>query len=178
MRDIHNCPSCGEPFSRQWNMERHIIRKHNTSQGPSLVFSNTSKSRQVKFNVQRSGYHHPFPDLEDINKASSWPIPSVQEPSEPKCPSWVQRFRQFAEISKLTKEITQNQVLQSAINPLKTSVNKITTQEPQFRYEDLVVVGYTAFICSKCLIFHPLTLYWHKSSMVVIPTTMDVILRR
>jgi hypothetical protein len=169
MRDKHNCPFCGEPFSRQWNMERHIIRKHN-AQGFLPIFPNSSKGCQVRFNVQRSDYHHPFSDLEDINKAFSWPIPSVQEPSEPNCPSWVQRFRQFAEISKLTKEITQNQVLQSAINPLKTSVNKITTQEPQFRYEDLMVVGYTAFICSKCLIFHPLTLYWHKSSMVVIPT--------
>jgi hypothetical protein len=151
-------------------MERHLIRKHNTPQGPSLVFPNSSKGRQVKFNVQRSGFHHPFLDLEDINKAFSWLIPSVQEPSEPNCPSWFKRLRQFAEFIKLTTEIKQNRVLQSAADPLQTSVNKIMTQEPQFRYEDLVVVGYTAFICSKCLICHPLALYRHKSSMIVMPT--------
>jgi hypothetical protein len=151
-------------------MERHLIRKHNTPQRPSLVFPNSSKGRQVKFNVQKSGYTHPFPDLEDINKAFSWPIPSVQEPSEPNCSSWLKRFRQLARIIKLTTEIKQNLVLQSTADPLQTSVNKIMTQEPQFGYEDLVVVGYTAFICSKYLICHPLTLYRHKSSMIVVPT--------
>jgi hypothetical protein len=151
-------------------MERHIIRKHNAPQGFLPIFPNIFKGRQVRFNVQRSDYHHPFSDLQDSNKAFSWPFSSVQEASEPNYPSWLERLRRFAEISKLITEVTQNRVLQSAVNPLKTSVNKTMAQEPQFRNEDLVVVGYTAFICSECLICHPLTLYWHKSSKVVIPT--------
>lgn len=170
MRDKYNCQFCGEPFSRHWNMERHMIRKHNAPQRLLPIFPNSSKGRQVRFNVQRSDYHHPFSDLQNPNKAFSWPFSSVQEASEPNCPSWLKWLRMLAEISKLTTEMTQNRVLQSAVTPLKTSVNKIMTQEPQFRYEDLVVVGYTAFICSKCLICHPLTLYWHKSSKVVMPT--------
>jgi hypothetical protein len=170
MRDKHNCRFCGEPFSRRWNMERYIIRKHNAPPGPSSIFPNSSKGRQVRYNAQRSDYHHPFPDLEDSNKASSWPPSSVLEASEPNCPSWIRRLRRWAEVSKLTAEIKQNRVLQSAADPLKTSDNKIMTQEPHFRYEDLVVVGYKAFRCSKCLICHPLTLYRHKSSMILIPT--------
>ncbi|MGH9976310.1 MAG: hypothetical protein ACRD8Z_10810 [Nitrososphaeraceae archaeon] len=151
-------------------MERHIIRIHHAPQGFLPILPNSSKGRQARFNVQRSDYDHPFFDLQDSSKAFSWPFSPVQEASEPNCPSWLERFRRLAEISKLATEVTQNRVLQSAVNPLKTSVNKIMAQEPKFRYEDLVVVGYTAFICSKCLICHPLTLYWHKSSMVVIPT--------
>jgi hypothetical protein len=98
------------------------------------------------------------------------PFSFVQEASEPKCPSWLEWLRRFAEISKLTTEMAQNRVLQSAFNPLKGFVNKTMTQEPQFKYEDAVIVGYTAFICQKCLIFHPLTLYWHNSSLVIMPT--------
>lgn len=135
------------------------------------IFPNSSKGRQVRFNIQRSDYHHPFSELQ--NSAFSWPFSSVQEAFEPNCPSWLKWLRRFAEVSKLTTEMTQDRVLRSAIIPLKTSVNKTMTQEPQFRYEDLVVVGYTAFICSKCLICHPLTLYWRKSSKVVIPTNHE-----
>jgi hypothetical protein len=151
-------------------MERHTIRKHNAPQRFLPGFPISSTGRQVRFNVQRSNYHHPFSDLQDSSKTFSWPFSFVQEASEPKCPSWLEWLRRLAEISKLTKEMAQNRVLLSAVNPIKTSVNKIMTQEPQFRYEDLVVVGYTAFTCSKCLISHPLTLYWHKSSMTVIST--------
>lgn len=154
-------------------MERHLIRKHNASQSFLPIFPNSSKGRQVRFNVQRSNYHHPFSYPQDSNRAFSWPFSSLQEASEPSCPSWLEWLRRLAEISKLTTEVTQNRVLHSAVNPFKTSVNKIMIQNSQFRYEDLVVVGYTAFICSKCLICHPLTLYWHKSSTVIIPTNHE-----
>ena len=109
MRDKYNCQFCGEPFSRHWNMERHMIRKHNAPQGLLPIFPNSSKGRQVRFNVQRSDYHHPFSDLQNPNKAFSWPFSSVQEASEPNCPSWLKRLRRLAEISKLTTEIKQNE---------------------------------------------------------------------
>jgi hypothetical protein len=151
-------------------MERHIIRKHNAPQGFSPIIPNSIKSRQVRFNVQISNYHHPFSDPQDSSKAFSWPFSFVQEASEPRCPSWLEWLRRFAEISKLTTEMAQNRVLQSATNPLKAPVNKIMIHETQFKHEDLLVVGYTAFICQKCLISHPLTLYRHTPSMKIICT--------
>ncbi len=79
----------------------------------------------------------------------------------------------MAEISKLTTEIAYNRVIQIPINPFTASANENLTQEPQFNFEDLRIVGYTAFICHKCLIFHPLTLYWHNTSMKVIPANHE-----
>jgi hypothetical protein len=151
-------------------MERHMIRKHNAPRHflPDLPIN--TKGRQVRFNVQRYNYHHPYSEQQYPSKPFSWPFSIVQEISEPKCPSWLEWLRRLAEISKLTTEMAQNRVLQFALNPLKTPVAKIMTQALRFKHEDLVVVGYTAFICHKCLIFHPLTLYWHNSSMKVIPS--------
>lgn len=79
-------------------------------------------------------------------------------------------LRRLAEISKLTTELAQNRVLQSGINPLNAPVNKVMIYEPQFGDEGLLVVGYTAFICQICLISHPLTLYRHTPSMIIICT--------
>jgi hypothetical protein len=151
-------------------MERHMIRKHNAPQRFLPDYQNSTTGNQVRFNVQRSNYHHPFSDLQDSSKPFSWPFSLVQEASEPKCPSWLVWLRKLAEVSKLTAELAQNRVLQSTFNPLKSSGDMAMIQKQQLRYEDLAVIGYTAFICSNCLISHPLTLYWHKSSMALIST--------
>jgi hypothetical protein len=173
MRDKYNCQFCEEPFSRRWNMERHIIRKHNAAQSLLPIFPNSSKGRQLRFNVQRSSYHHPSFDLLYSSNSFSWPSSFIQDASEPKCPTWLERLRRLAEISKLTTEIAQNRVLQSPISPFKASDDENMRHELQFKFEDLVVVGYTAFICQKCLTSHPLTLYWHNPSMKVIPTNHE-----
>lgn len=128
------------------------------------IIPNNSRSRQVRFNVQRYNYHHPYSDLQDSSIAFSWPFSFVQDASEQKSPSWLEWLRRLAEISKLTTEMAQNRV------PLKAPVNKVMIFEPQFKHEDLLVVGYTAFICQKCLISHPLTLYRHTPSMKIICT--------
>ena len=80
-------------------------------------------------------------------------------------------LRTMAEISKLAREIAQIPVLQSSINPFSVRANKIEIQKPQFEHEDFEVVGYTAFICQKCLICHPLALYLHIPSMKVVSSS-------
>lgn len=154
-------------------MGRHIVRKHITPQIFLPIFPKSSVGRQVRFNFQKSNYHHPPFDLLDSSKSFNWPFSFVQDATEPKCPSWLERLRRLAEISKLTAEIAHNRIIQFPINPFTASANENLTQEPQFKFEDLRIVGYTAFICQKCLIFHPLTLYWHNSSMKVIPTNHE-----
>ena len=134
---------------------------------------NSSRSRQVRFNVQRSNYYHSYSDLQDPSIAFSWPFSFVQDAPEQKSPSWLEWLRRFAEISKLAAGMAQNRLLQSAINPLKAPVNKVMIHDPKFKYEDFLVVGYTAFICQKCLISHPLTLYRHIPSMKIICTNHE-----
>lgn len=147
-------------------MERHMIRNHDVPQRFLPIIPISPNDRQKRFKVQGSYYYNPSSDVQNSSKALTWPL-SNQDASEQRSPSWLEWLRRCAEISKLMREIKQNQ---RPINPLRAPVNTPNIQEPQFKDEDLVVVGYTAFICDKCLISHPLTLYWHRPSMEVVHT--------
>ena len=76
----------------------------------------------------------------------------------------------MAEISRLLKELPLKPSSKSSVDPFKGFIEESNIHVPSFRFEDLVVAGYTGFICEKCLISHPLTLYWLRLSMKIIPT--------
>jgi hypothetical protein len=149
-------------------MERHMMRKHVAPRPFLPVFPDSHKERQTRFNVQKSNYHDPYADVKESSKALNWLFTSVEDASEQTNPPWLGLLRRMAEISKLAKEIAQNPVLQSSISPYRVDPNKIEIYKQQFKHEDFEVVGYTGFVCQKCLICHPLALYWHTPSMKVV----------
>jgi hypothetical protein len=151
-------------------MKRHIIRKHGPPQCFLPCFPNRAEDNQTRFKIQKSNHHSLVSDGQLPTMALNWPLYFFQDASDQKTPSWLESLRTVAEISKSMREIRQNQTLQPSVNPLTPYINGIKMQEPQFKNEDFVVVGYAPFACDKCLIIHPLTLYWHTQSMKVVST--------
>ena len=147
-------------------MERHIIRKHNAQQ---CLLSNSAMNHKIRFNVQKSDYYNFHSDLQNPSKAVNWPLSYMQAPLAEKNPFWLDWLRRMAEI-RLLKELSLKPALQSSFDPFKGFIDESNIYVPPFQVEDLVVAGYTGFICEQCLISHPLMLYWHSLSMKIVPT--------
>jgi hypothetical protein len=65
MRDKHNCQICNEIFSRHWNMERHLRRKHYLDP-QSLLFPFQYEIYQApKFNTGSPKYFRSSPIFHD-----------------------------------------------------------------------------------------------------------------
>ena len=113
MRNKHTCQICGQPFSRYWNMERHMVRKHYPRQ---RVFSNCVMNHQIRHKVQKSGYYNSYLDLHNSSTGFNWPLQGALT-FEQENPSWLGWLRKLAEISSLLKEIMPTLASQSSINP-------------------------------------------------------------
>ena len=98
----------------------------------------------------------------------NWPILDAFR-SEQADPSWLDRLRKMAEVSRLLKELTPTPTSTSSINPLNGLIDNAKMYVPPVKLEDLEISGYTAFICEECLITHPLKLYMHGPSLKLVP---------
>jgi len=73
-------------------------------------------------------------------------------------------------VSKLLKEIMPTSASPFSINPLNDLIGNSDVYVLPFKLEDLEISGYTAYICEKCLVTHPLTLYIHDPPLKLVPT--------
>jgi hypothetical protein len=148
-------------------MERHLMRMHEARQ---RFFSNTTTNRQqARFKAQKFVYHSwPF-GLQNSLRDFKWPIPDAFS-SEQKNPTWLERLRRMAEVSRLLKELTPTPTSAFSINRLNGLIDNSYRYVPPFKLEDLEITGYTAYICEVCLVTLPLTLYIHGPSLKLVPT--------
>ena len=165
MRYRHKCETCGVSFSRRWNMERHLMRKHDAQQS---YFSNSIASHEhAGFKAQKIDYHNWSSGLQKFIRGFNWPILDVKA-FEQKDSSWLDRLRRMAEVSRLLKELvpTSASTFSYRLNGL---IDNSGVCVPPFKPEDLEIRGYTAYICEECLVSHPLTLYMHGPSLKLVP---------
>ena len=141
------------------------MRMHEARQ---RFFSNTTTNRhQARFKAQKFDYHNlPF-GLQNSIRGFKWPIPDAFS-SEQNNPSWLERLRRMAEVSRLLKELVPTSAPTFSYR-LNSLIDNSGVCVPPFKPEDLEIIGYTAYICEECLVPHPLTLYMHGPSLKLVP---------
>ena len=143
-----------------------MIRIHDSRQ---RVFSNFVMNHQFRYKAQKSGYNNSYLDRQNSFTGFDWPKQDALT-FESENPLWLNWLRRLAEISSLVKELRPTLASQPSINPFLRFVDKSNTSLSPFKIEDLKIIGYTAYTCEKCLVSHPLTLYWNSLSMEPVPT--------
>ena len=136
---------------------------------PRFFSNTTTNSNQARFKAQKFNYlNWPF-GLQNSTRGFKSPMLDAFS-SEQNNPSWLERLRRMAEVSRLLKELTPTSTSTSSINPLNGLIDNAKMYVPPFKLEDLEIIGYTAYICEVCLVTLPLTLYMHGPSLKLVPT--------
>jgi hypothetical protein len=125
-------------------------------------------NHQIRYKAQKSNYNNSYLDRLNSFSGVDWPIQDALT-FEQENPLWLKWLRRLAELSSLLKELRPTQASQPSISPSLKFVDKSNTSLPPLKIEDLKIIGYTAYICEECLVFHPLTLYWNCLSMKPVP---------
>jgi hypothetical protein len=187
MRIKYRCQTCGEPFTRHWNMERHIKRRHTSGFQP-LAFPfhnmNDQVSKFSNFKSHNPNYYnanHNFPYSSNIFPRSPFQEDSsiyeqsnlfgtINDPHD----SWLQNLRRWVEIKRLIEDLHFRPMQQPYLFPYNGAIsqpNMYQRFQPQFRMEDLEIIGYKGYVCKECLTAHPLAIYRHKYQRdKIIPT--------
>jgi hypothetical protein len=121
MRNKHTCQICGQPFSRYWNMERHMMRKHDSRH---QVLSKWLMNHQIRYKAQKTDYNSPYLNQQNSSAGSDLPI-QTELPFDQENPSWLKRLRRLAEIRSLMRELTPTLASQPSNNPFLRFVDKI-----------------------------------------------------
>ncbi len=166
MRNKYNCQMCGEPFTRRWNMERHIGRKHPSDfQSMAFPFHNmnnkvskfsTFKSHNPNYNFPNSSNNFSQPPIQGgpiYEQTNS--IRTVDNPID----SWLQKLRPLVEIKRLMEELSFRPMQQPSFfsyNGAVSQPNMYQRFQPPYRMEDLEIMGYRGYVCKECLTAHPL----------------------
>jgi hypothetical protein len=156
MRYRHKCETCGVSFSRRWNMERHLMRKHDAQQ--SYFLNSIASHEHAGFKAQKIDYHNWSSGLQKFIRGFNWPILDVKA-SEQKDSSWLDRLRRMTEVSRLLKELvpTSASTFSYRLNGL---IDNSGVCVPPFKPEDLEIRGYTAYIWNRMSCFTSIdTLY-------------------
>jgi hypothetical protein len=177
MRNAYSCHICGEPFSRLWNMGRHIKRKHRSDlRSISFAFQGMNRvSKFSKFRSHNSNYYSSYSNFRNpsviFSRSSFLDDGSIYEQNDAEryanrdpFDSWLEKLRK-SEVKRLTEELSLKPMHRPYLFPYKGAIcqpNMADNFQPQLRIEDLEVIGYTGYICKECLLAHPLAIYRHK----------------
>jgi hypothetical protein len=178
MRNKHSCHICGEPFSRRWNLERHIKRRHPSDLG-SLLFPFQDTNHQVskfpKFKSHTPNYYSSysnsnsssniFPRSSLIEDSSIYEQTNTQRHISTPFDSYLVMLRKTVEFKKLMQELSSTSIRQPHLFPSTGAISQshiAYSLQPDFRFQDLEIIGYTGYICEECLTAHPLAIYRHK----------------
>jgi hypothetical protein len=174
MRNKYNCQICGEPFTRHWNMERHIGRKH-PSDFQSMAFPFHNKGS--KFSTFKSHNHNYYNVNYNFPKSSSnFLQPPIQEDGpiykqtnsmrtiDDPLDSCLQKLRPWVKIKRLMEELSFRPMQQPSFFPYNGAVSQPNMYQRfrPYKMEDLEIVGYRGYVCKECLTTHPLAIYRHK----------------
>jgi hypothetical protein len=178
MRIKYRCQTCGEPFTRHWNMERHIKRMHPSGfQPPAFPFHNMNDqvSKFSNFKSHSPNYYnsnHKFPYSSNIFPRSPFQEDSsiYEQPNSPRTAndpldSCLQKLRRWAKIKRLKEELSFRPMQQPYLSPYNGAVsqpNMYQRFQPPFKMEDLEIIGYKGYVCKECLTANPLAIYRHN----------------
>jgi hypothetical protein len=178
MRNKHSCQICGEPFSRRWNLERHIKRRH-PSDLRSLLFpfqdTNHPETKSPKFKSHTPNYYSSYSNSH--NSSNIFPRSSLIEDSSiyeqtntlrhinNPFHSCLVMLRKTVEIKKLIQELSSTSIRQPQLFPYTGAFSQshiAHSLQPEIRIQDLEIIGYKGYICKECLTAHPLAICNHK----------------
>jgi hypothetical protein len=180
MRNKYRCQICGEPFSRRWNMERHIKRSHHSDPELRSVFSsfhntNDQVSKFSTFKSHNPGYYSPYSSVHNYSRIfHRSPFPENSSIIEQTnrlgtfndlLDTWLQKLRKWAEIKRLTEELSPEQKQKPYFYPYNGAVYQSDMHQSfqsSIRMEDLEIIGYEGYVCKECLTAYPLAIYRHK----------------
>lgn len=112
MRNKHRCHLCSEVFSRRWNMERHIEKKHHSNLKSLFVPFRHMKDEVSKFGSLNPNYNRSTSDI--YNSSEIWSaLPYLQDKSayeqnEDPFDAWLKMLRKMVEFRKRRAIIRTN----------------------------------------------------------------------
>jgi hypothetical protein len=170
---------------RHWNVRRHILRSHGGLGEPTNEFGKTREEQQRLMNINlqfgHGNYYHnsqkspSFPFKSSVGGGSTLKdrLPNYNNNNNNNKLRWdfmddfIEPVKKTVEFKRdLAELIPSNQYYSYHYYPY--AISHQDPQYPDFAIDDLeFIIGYQAYVCKDCLIFHLLTLYLDKHGKII-----------
>jgi hypothetical protein len=170
MKPKWNCPHCEMSSTRQWNLRRHIARRHG-GMDESGMYGTTQYYKDM--NPENFGFPFAYSHYKSLSFLTQ------KEKSDKKFSDVLenqilQPLRKLVEYKNLISQLSTTQPKQQRIAPVGgvyTNIPSTTFDSGEsnnnlsehFRFDDdLAIVGYRGHVCEKCSIISIATIFRYK----------------